>query len=391
MNMHTKHATRAAILAGLIAWSTTPLWGQAVDSGGTHPDPDVPVDPPVTVKQPPSDAPRRGAGSASGGGPRATYRGASPGQSAGSLNPPENIARPLTDLSPAHKGMPAISSGEAIGQRDRTAGPGFAAPSPRAAVPKPAVDRSEAVERYRERQRRRNSLDSPLTPAELGEVTPARARREGLPVVPPRRERRTAAEAVPREADRAVRPVDRRPEVDRRLPARTPGAQPVNGVDAQAEATRSFRAGQYREAGLQAQRVLVNQPDDPTALQMLAQSQLAGGQFDAAAATLRNFLTLAPPEAWGSLVKDYRQIYNDSAAYTNQLRSLEKAVESGSGDEADLRLLLGYQYGYLGHADHAVSQLDRALSVEARPSEEISRLRDLLAVRNGGAASQPRK
>lgn len=387
--MRTRYSTRTAILAGLIAWSATPLWGQAVDSGGTHPDPNVPLDPPVTVKQVPSDAPRRGAGSASGGGPRATFRGATPGQGAGaSLNPPENIARPLTDPSPAHKGLPALPNGEAIGQRDRTAGPGFAAPSRRAAVPKPAVDRSDAVQRYRELQRRRNSLGSPLTPAELGQAAPPRTRRQVAPVLPPALETRTGAVAIPRRPDRVVRPAERLIEADRQLPARTPGAQPVNGVDAHAQGMRSFRSGLYREAALQAQRVLISEPDDSSALQLLAQSQLAVGNYAAAAVTLRNFLTLAPPEEWGSLVKDFRQIYNDSAAYTNQLRSLEKAVQARWGDEADLRLLLGYQYGYLGHANHAVSQLDRALAVESRPSREIGRLRDLFAVRAGLVARE---
>ena len=53
---------------------------------------------------------------------------------------------------------------------------------------------------------------------------------------------------------------------------------------------------------------------------------------------------------------------------TNQLRSLEQARTS-QPNEASLRFLLGYHYGFLGYPSQAVVELDKATAIEPKVNE----------------------
>ena len=56
---------------------------------------------------------------------------------------------------------------------------------------------------------------------------------------------------------------------------------------------------------------------------MLAQALFAQGSFNEAAAATELGMALLPPEQWGVVVKNYRELYPDNATYTAQLRAAE--------------------------------------------------------------------
>ncbi len=90
---------------------------------------------------------------------------------------------------------------------------------------------------------------------------------------------------------------------------------------------------------------------------------------------------------WGSVVKNYSQLYGNIGDYTTQLKALEIARDAKPENPA-LRFLLGYHFGYLGYPKQAVRELDKALDLQPQDLGS-QKLRDIFAVQAGLPARAP--
>ncbi len=126
---------------------------------------------------------------------------------------------------------------------------------------------------------------------------------------------------------------------------------------------------------------LVDTPNNGGLLLLLSQSMFAAGQFEPAAGALQLAMQMLPQDKWGAVVQNYRELYPNIQNYTNQLRSLESARTSNPND-AGLRFLVGYHYGYLGYPAQAVKELDRAVALQPKDiGAQV--LRNLFAAKAG--------
>ena len=132
----------------------------------------------------------------------------------------------------------------------------------------------------------------------------------------------------------------------------------------------SFKKGDYAKAMYSFRHAVVDNPQDPKLLLLLAQSLFANGKFDEAAGATQAALHQLPKEEWGSVIAHYRQLYGRAEDYTAQLRVLEKAVNDKPEDPA-LRFLSGYHFAYLGFHKQAIDQLDRGLKLV--PGDEMAK------------------
>jgi tetratricopeptide (TPR) repeat protein len=123
-----------------------------------------------------------------------------------------------------------------------------------------------------------------------------------------------------------------------------------------------FKAGDYKSAVYSWKHALVDDPQNPVLLMMVAQGLFATGQFEEAAGATQAAMQMLPKDKWGVVVSNYKELYGNAQDYTDQLRALEKAVKD-KPDNPALRFLLGYHYAYLGFAKEAVDQLDRGLKI----------------------------
>jgi tetratricopeptide (TPR) repeat protein len=138
-----------------------------------------------------------------------------------------------------------------------------------------------------------------------------------------------------------------------------------------------FRAKDYKAAVYSWKHALTDDPKNGVLTLMLAQGFLAIGQYSEAAGATQQGMQLLPPEEWGVVVKNFKELYGSGPDYVNQIKALEKGLEAKPNDPA-MRFLIGYQYGYLGYPKFAVDQLDKCL--QAAPRDEMAkRLRDEMA------------
>lgn len=133
---------------------------------------------------------------------------------------------------------------------------------------------------------------------------------------------------------------------------------------------KAFHKGDYARALYSFRHAVVDNPQDPKLLLLLAQALFANGKFDEAAGATQAALHQLPKADWGSVVEHYRQLYGRAEDYTAQLRVLEKAVNNKPEDPA-LRFLSGYHFAYLGFHKQAIDQFDRGLKL--MPGDEIAK------------------
>jgi len=105
-------------------------------------------------------------------------------------------------------------------------------------------------------------------------------------------------------------------------------------------------------------------------LLLVAQGYFAVGEFSKAASTTRQAMRLLPPERWGIVIANYRELYQQGKDYTAQLRVLEAAVKEKPADPL-LRFLAAFHYGYLGYPRLALAQLERLFA--ETPEDEMAR------------------
>jgi tetratricopeptide (TPR) repeat protein len=131
-----------------------------------------------------------------------------------------------------------------------------------------------------------------------------------------------------------------------------------------------FKAGDYKSAVYSWKHAMVDDPQNPVLLMMLAQGLFATGQFEESAGATQAAMQMLPKDKWGVVVNNYKELYGNAQDYTDELRSLEKAVKD-KPDNPALRFLLGYHYAYLGFAKEAIDQLDRGLKIA--PQDEAAK------------------
>jgi tetratricopeptide (TPR) repeat protein len=140
---------------------------------------------------------------------------------------------------------------------------------------------------------------------------------------------------------------------------------------------RAFWRGQYDQALAHWELALAENPDSGVIRLLLAQAYFALGKYDAAASAVQAAMHSLPQRDWGSVVRNYRNIYANIQDDTDQLRKLE-AARTAQPDEVKLRFLLGYHFGFLGHPRQAVTELDKALALQPNDAS-AKQLRDVFA------------
>jgi tetratricopeptide (TPR) repeat protein len=185
-------------------------------------------------------------------------------------------------------------------------------------------------------------------------------------------------------ADASVQdtPINDNPPV---LQAQTAEKPADDALDFAGHGELDFKAGTYEGAVRNWKHALVDDPNNGALVLLLAQGLLAMAQYDQAAGATQMAMQMLPPEKWGAVIENYKQLYGDIGDYTNQLRALEKARDVKPADSA-LRFLLGFHFGYLGHPKQAVRELDKTLELNAK-DEGARKVRDIFAGKLGLAPS----
>jgi tetratricopeptide (TPR) repeat protein len=166
-------------------------------------------------------------------------------------------------------------------------------------------------------------------------------------------------------------------------PATAPDATQLAAADPALRAELDFRSGNYQSAVTDLQQALQRYPNNGVVMMMLAQAQFATGQYQEAARMTEQAMQLLPPEQWGVVVSNFRELYTNVQDYTRQLRALEQQAKNAPSDPT-LRFLLGFQYYFLGYPREAAQQLDEAAKLAPDDSRTHS-LRALVAARLGTA------
>lgn len=109
----------------------------------------------------------------------------------------------------------------------------------------------------------------------------------------------------------------------------------------------------------------------------LAQAQFVQQQFADASATLRAAINDVPREELAAALNAAGRNQFAAAEWTGALRALEAAI-AADRQNADLRLLLAWQYYFVNHAAAAIHQLDQALKID-EADEAASVLREALS------------
>jgi len=143
----------------------------------------------------------------------------------------------------------------------------------------------------------------------------------------------------------------------------------------------AFRAGKYDDAVYAFRHAVVDAPQNAVLLLQLSQALFATGKYEEAAGATQAAMRMLPKEEWGAIVSRYPEVYGKSQDYTQQLKSLEKALKHKPKDPA-LRFLAGYHYGYLGFLKPSIEQLDKVIEIEPR-DEMAKKLRDEFKSRLG--------
>jgi hypothetical protein len=157
--------------------------------------------------------------------------------------------------------------------------------------------------------------------------------------------------------------------------------QQQNASDYASAGEQAFQAGQYQQAIHDWRHAMVDNPNNGGVVLLMAQALFAVGQYNDAAGAVQMGMQMVPENEWGTVGKNYTQIYPNIQNYTDQLKTLERARDAKPDDPA-IRFLLGYHFGYLGYPKQAVRELDKALDLQPKDLG-AQKLRDIFAVQAG--------
>jgi|GEM_PF-5619915 len=124
----------------------------------------------------------------------------------------------------------------------------------------------------------------------------------------------------------------------------------------------SIQEADYQAALLNLEPVLKLSPNNGDAWLDESQALFGLGRYTEAATALHLAMRTLPREAWGAPVRNFRNYFRSIAEYTTLLRALEAYVKEHP-DVAAGHYLLGYHYGYLGHAANAERELKAAIEM----------------------------
>ena len=154
-----------------------------------------------------------------------------------------------------------------------------------------------------------------------------------------------------------------------------PAAVSSETFDQQGES--AFHARDYMAANRAWQHAVVDDPSNGALAMKLALALFAVGKYQEAAGTTQQVLMALPQEKWGQAASDYKKLYTNPKDYSDQLKSLAKAVANKPNDPA-LRFLLGFHYGNSDRVADAMRELNKL--VQLQPKDQLGRkLRDLMA------------
>ena len=151
------------------------------------------------------------------------------------------------------------------------------------------------------------------------------------------------------------------------IPTASTAVTASNRVEANEYRTRAeqaFRNSAFDEAARLAGHAMVESPEDGRLKLLYAQTLFAIGDYDGAAGAIHHAASLLEPEDWGHVVESYANYYRGNG-FVDQMRRLESFLEADP-DNAAARFLRGYQYGFLGHPEVAIGELNRVLELESR-------------------------
>ncbi|HEY2838716.1 MAG TPA: hypothetical protein VGJ26_06195 [Pirellulales bacterium] len=129
-------------------------------------------------------------------------------------------------------------------------------------------------------------------------------------------------------------------------------------------ARQSIHEADYQAALLNLEPVLKVSPANGEAWMAESQALFGLGRYPEAATALHFSMRNLPREAWGEPVRNFSRYFRSSEEYTARLRALEAYVRANPAEAAG-RYLLGYHYGYLGHATEAKRELEIAIKLVA--------------------------
>ena len=133
---------------------------------------------------------------------------------------------------------------------------------------------------------------------------------------------------------------------------------------------QDFKGGNYKGAVYSWKHALVDDPENGVLVLMFSQALLATGEYAQSAGAVQQGVQLLPSDQWGVVIENFRELYGKAGDYSEQIKSLEKAMKEKPEDPA-LRFLAGYHYLYLGYPKQAIDQFDRVL--KAAPRDQIAK------------------
>ena len=131
------------------------------------------------------------------------------------------------------------------------------------------------------------------------------------------------------------------------------------------KARASFFDEKFEEALQQTDQTLVKAPQDAAVNEFRSLCLFALGRYREAAANIHAVLAAGPGWNWTTMIS----LYDNPAAYTSQLRKLERYVKDDP-KSADSRFLLAYHYITCNHKTDAVALLKQV--VELQPNDKLS-------------------
>ncbi len=141
-------------------------------------------------------------------------------------------------------------------------------------------------------------------------------------------------------------------------PSRMPASTMPDATTYLSWALQGFRNGNYREAMKLLRHALIEDQRDGTLYLLLSQTQLAVGEYKAAAESLRRGLALLNRADWGHAVENRRPLYANGDHDTH-LRMLADFIDQNP-NATYARFLRGYHTVFLGQVEAAREDLRKA-------------------------------
>ena len=130
------------------------------------------------------------------------------------------------------------------------------------------------------------------------------------------------------------------------------------------QAVAAFRGANIQAALRATNHALVDAPQDGELLLFLAQCLFAVGDYEGSAAAVHQAAASLEPNRWSYIVENFR-LYYRGTAYDEQMERLSQFIKANP-DAGYARCVRGYQFGFLGQAEFAVRDLNKAYELESR-------------------------